>query len=198
MDKAGNVFIADADNNRIRKVSSKGIITTVAGTGASGYSGDGGPATDAQLSDPHGLTVDGVGNLFIADLDNNRIRKVSSKGIITTVAGTGEEGYSGDGGPARKARLHEPDGLAVDAAGNLFIVDKGRIRKVSSDGIISTVAGTGEEGYSGDGGPARKARLYSPSGVAVDGAGLVYVADEYNHAIRVIRHEHRAGSSRVR
>jgi len=113
----------------------------VAGTGDSGYSGDGGPATDARLLHPQGLTVDGAGNLFIADLST--IRKVSSDGIISTVAGTGRLGYSGDLGPAANAQLLGPSGVAMDSTGNLFIADEGRIRKVSSDGIISTVAGTG-------------------------------------------------------
>ena len=178
VDREGNFFVADSDNNCIREVSSKGIITTVAGTGDSGYSGDGGPATDAQLSHPQGLTVDSAGNLFIADSDNNRIREVSSKGIITTVAGTGDSGYSGDGGPATDARLLHPQGLTVDGAGNLFIADLSTIRKVSSDGIISTVAGTGRLGYSGDLGPAANAQLLGPSGVAMDSTGNLFIADE--------------------
>ena len=132
VDASGNLFIADNLNNRIRKVTPAGIITTFAGNGARGWSGDGGPATSASLSGPSGVSVDQSGNLFIADLGNLRIRKVTSTGIITTVAGNGTYGYSGDGGPASSAALRSPTGVAVDAGGNLFIVDTGnnRIRKI--------------------------------------------------------------------
>ena len=155
MDGAGNFFIADRFGRRIRKVDGAGILTTVAGTGARGFSGDGGPATDAALNSTNGVAVDGAGNLFIADSGNNRIRKVDGAGIITTVAGGGGRGFSGDGGPATAAALRFPLGVAVDGAGNLFIADSSnnRIRKVDGAGIITTVAGTGAFGFSGDGGP---------------------------------------------
>ena len=148
VDGAGNLFIADTDNHRIRKVDSAGVITTVAGTGKWGFSGDGGPAVNAMLGVPEGVAVDGAGNLFIADRGNNRIRKVDASGTITTIAGSGETGFfgggfSGDGGPAVNAMLGVPEGVAVDGAGNLFIADKGndRIRKVDAAGVITTVAG---------------------------------------------------------
>ena len=189
VDGAGNLFITDRGNHRIRKVDSAGVITTVAGTGRGGFggfSGDGGPATAAQLRSPAGVAVDGAGNLFIADSYNNRIRKVDSAGVITTVAGTGRGGFSGDGGPATAAQLRSPAGVAVDGAGNLFITDRGnhRIRKVDSAGNITTVAGNGSYGFSGDGGAATAAWLGSPSGVAVDGAGNVYIADRGNSLVR--------------
>ena len=123
MDSAGNLYIADTDNNRIRKVSN-GVITTVAGNGTQGFSGDNGPATSAQLNGPDGVAVDSAGNLYIADTDNNRIRKVSN-GVITTVAGNGTSGFSGDNGPATSAQLDDPYGVAVDSAGNLYIADTG-------------------------------------------------------------------------
>ncbi len=184
VDGAGNLYIAD-HNNRIRRVDAAGTIATVAGTGEYGYSGDGGPATQAQLHSPFGVAVDGAGNLYIAD-HNNRIRRVDAAGTIATVAGTGEYGYSGDGGPAAQAQLNEPIGVAVDAAGNLYIADLGnhRIRRVDAAGTIATVAGTGEYGYSGDGGPATQAQLSQPFGVALDEAGNLYIADLGNHRIR--------------
>ncbi len=156
VDSAGNLYIADSVNNRIRKVSTSGLITTVAGTGIGGFSGDGGPATAAQLSAPRGVAVDSAGNLYIADSENFRIRKVRSSGIITTVAGNGTSGYSGDGGAATAAQLNQPSGVVRDSAGNLFIVDSGNhsIRKMSPDGTITTMAGSGFGGYSGDGGAA--------------------------------------------
>jgi sugar lactone lactonase YvrE len=185
VDGAGNLFIADTSNNRIRKVTVDGIITTVAGTGTRGFSGDGGPATSAQLSVPEGVAVDGAGNLFIAEFNNQRIRKVTAAGIITTVAGTGISGFSGDGGPATSARSSSANGVVVDGAGNLFIADgNNRIRKVTAAGIITTVAGTGILGFSGDGGPATSAQLSFPYGVAVDGAGNLFIADTGNNRIR--------------
>ena len=155
MDGVGNLFIADGGHDRIRKVDSAGVIASVAGTGESGFSGDGGPATAARLNYPIGVAVDGAGNLFIADLNNHRIRKVDSAGVITTVAGTGRYGFSGDGGAGTEARLQSPYGVAVDGAGNLFIADAGneRIRKVDSAGVITTVAGTGQFGSSSTAGP---------------------------------------------
>ena len=188
VDGAGNLFIADRDNHRIRKVDSAGVISTVAGTGERGYGGNGGPAADAQLNSPTGVAVDGAGNLFIADYANNRVRKVDSAGGITAFAGTGEIGDGGDGGPAAEAQLSYPYGLAVDGAGNLYIAEEQghRIRKVDSAGVISTFAGTGEYGFEGDGGPAAEARLSYPRGLAADGAGNLYIADYVNHRIRKV------------
>ena len=188
VDSAGNVYIADTSNNGIRKVDSTGTITTIAGTGEFGFSGDGGPAVEAELRNPHGVAVDSAGNVYIADTSNGRIRKVDSTGTITTIAGTGEFGFSGDGGPAAAARLAFPYGVAVDSAGNVYIADSSnrRIRKVDSTGTITTIAGTGEFGFSGDGGPAVEAELYYPAGVAVDSAGNVYIADSGNQRIRKI------------
>src|SRR5262249_43599938 len=150
-----------------------------AGNGTSGYSGDGGPATSAQLNVPFGVAVDGAGNLYIADLRNSRIRKVTTDGLISTVAGNETTGYSGDGGPATSAQLNSPNGVAVDGAGNLYIADysNNRIRRVTTDGLISTVAGNGTRGYSGDGGPATFAQLSGPAGVALDAAGNLNIAD---------------------
>ena len=178
VDTAGNLYIADLRNYRIRKVDATGVISTVAGTGIFGYSGDGGPATSAQLANLYSVAVDSAGNLYIAG--NHHIRKVdASTGNISTVAGSGEQGYSGDGGPATAAQLTFPDGVEVDAAGNLYIADTGNrcIRKVDIDGNISTIAGTGTRGFSGDGGPATAAQLRWPRGVAVDTAGNLYITD---------------------
>ena len=188
VDGAGNLYIADSRNHRIRKVDSSGTITTIAGTGELGFGGDGGPATDARLAFPTDVAVDGAGNLHIADSRNHRIRKVDSSGTITTIAGTGELGFGGDGGPATDARLAFPTDVAVNGAGNLYIADSRnhRIRKVDSSGTITTIAGSGEPGFSGDGGPATDARLARPNGVAVDDAGNVYIADTDNHRIRIL------------
>ena len=190
VDDAGNLYIVDSGNHRIRRVDSDGIITTIAGTGVRGYSGDGGPGVGAQLADPNGVAVDDAGNLYIADSGNHRIRQVDSRGNITTLVGTGRVGfsggYSGDDGLAVQAQLDSPFGVAVDDAGNLYIVDSGnhRIRRVDSDGIITTIAGTGAPGYGGDGGRAPLAELDFPRGVAVDDAGNLYIADSGNHRIR--------------
>jgi sugar lactone lactonase YvrE len=188
VDSGGNVFIADTYNNCIRKVDTGGIITTVAGTGISGFSGDGGAATLAQLSCPYGVAVDAAGNLFISDLLNNRIRKVDASGIITTMAGNGVQGFSGDGGSAISAELYFPFGIDVDSSGNIYFSDSDneRVRKVSPGGIITTIAGDGTAGYLGDGGPGTSARLDSPNGLSVDSLGNVYVADEGNSRIRAI------------
>jgi sugar lactone lactonase YvrE len=188
VDAAGNLYIADAGNYRIRKVTTNGIITTIAGTGSVGYSGDNGPATYAQIGVSYGMAVDASGNIYIADTYNNIIRKVTSKGIITTVAGTGSAGYAGDNSPAVSARLSRPQGVAVDAAGNLYIADTGnyRIRKVRSNGIITTIAGTGSVGNGGDNGPATSAQIGDIGGVAADAAGNVYIADGAFHCIRKV------------
>ncbi len=178
VDASGNVYVSDTANARVRKISG-GTITTVAGSGTQGYAGDGAAASSAQLSAPVGLTVDKSGNLYIADVDDSVVRKVSTGGIITTVAGNGSQGYSGDTGPATGAMLSGPQGVAVDASGNLYISDSlnGVVREVTASGTISTFAGNGIDGYSGDGGPARAAEFGSPAGIAVDSAGNVYIAD---------------------
>ena len=187
-DRAGNVYIADFYNNRIRKVDTSGTITTVAGTGTQGYNGDGIPATTAQLSNPNAFAVDSGGNLYIADTWNQRIRKIDSSGTINTIAGTGFPGVLGDGGPATSSQVNEPEGIVVDSSGDVYIADVGNseIRKIDTSGTMHTVAGTRSFGYSGDGGPATAAALNFPTGVAVDGAGNVYVADNQNNRIRKI------------
>ena len=189
VDTAGNVYISDFLNNRVRMVSPAGVITTYAGNGNSGFSGDGGTATSAQLSQPAGLAVDAAGNLYIADSNNSVVRKVTPGGVISTVAGTGgSQGYSGDGAAATSAKMMAPFGVAVDSAGNLYIADfYGWIRKVTaSAGAISTIAGNGSVGYTGDGGPATSAQFYYPVSVALDLSGNVYVADSNNGAVRMI------------
>jgi sugar lactone lactonase YvrE len=191
VDNGGNVYVADNGNYRIRRISPDGIITTVMGSGTPGFSGDGGLATNAQLSPVYGLAIDVAGNLLIADSGANRVRRVTSDGTIATVAGTGDCGSSGDGGPAVAAAICGPAGIAVDIAGNLFITDltNGRIRQVAPDGTITTVAGTGPSfkanpgcAPSGDGGPATSAVLCLPINVAVDGAGDLFVIDTYPNA----------------
>lgn len=186
-DRAGNLYIADASNNVVREVDTTGIIHTVAGSGGQGFAGDGGPATAALLDTPTGIAVDANNNLYIADSHNQRIRMVDAQGVISTVAGTGTAGYSGDGGPATSAKLFRPEAVAVDAAGDLYIADTGnyRIRRVSN-GTISTVAGDGEQIYSGDGEAATSAGLDTPTGIAVDAAGNLYIADSHNQRIRMV------------
>ncbi len=187
-DASGNLYIADGNNCRIRKLTPNGIITTVAGNGVPGYSGDNGPATSAQLAYQLGIAVNAAGELFIADSFNHRIRKVSANGIITTIVGNGFPGYSGDGGPAASAQINNPNDVAVDADGTLYIADYSnyRIRKVSPNGIVTTIAGTGVQGYSGDGGPAAGAQLSTIWGLTLDGGGNLYMADYLNHRIRKI------------
>jgi uncharacterized repeat protein (TIGR03803 family) len=188
VDACGNLFIADTYNFRIREVGMNGVITTVAGDGTNGYSGDGGAATNAGLSDPYGVAVDAFGNLFIADTYNFRIREVGMGGVITTVAGDGTNGYSGDGGAATNAGLSKPCGVAVDGWGNLFIADtyNFRVREVGTNGIITTVAGSGTNGYFGDDGPATNANLDYPRSVAVDAFGNLFIADSGNNCIREV------------
>jgi sugar lactone lactonase YvrE len=184
-DASGNLYIADAENNRVCRVDKAGIITTAAGNGTQGYTGDGGPAAVAELNYPMGVAFDASGNLYIADTENNRIRKVDRAGVITTVAGTGTQGYSSEG-PAISAELNQPTGVAVDNAGNLYIADNQNfcIRRVDTGGFITTVAGNGTQGYGGDGGPATGAELDYPTGVAVDNAGNLYIADARNNRVR--------------
>jgi hypothetical protein len=192
IDNAGNIYIADRNNNRIRKVTkSTGFISTIAGTGTAGFTGDGGLATAAEISAPNGgIAVDASGNIFFGDGGNNRIRVISgSTGIITTIVGNGTAGFSGDGGLATSAEINLPYGIAFDAAGNLYIADQNnnRIRKVTkSTGIITTVAGNGTSGYTGDGGTATSAELKQPAGVIVDAGGNIYISDTYNMVIRKV------------
>lgn len=187
VDAVGNVYFADVANQRIRKITTSGTITTIAGTGISGYNGDNIAASTADLSYPDDVAVDNAGNIYISDFNNNRIRKVNSGGVISTCAGVGISGYNGDSQPATIAQLDHPYGIALDNSGNLFIADFGnyRIRKVSNSGIIITVAGNGTTGYSGDGGPATTAQM-APNSIEVDGYGNIYITDAINHVARKI------------
>ena len=187
LDSAGNLYIADNGNRRVRKVTRDGLIHTVAGTGTAGYNGDGIPAITANLNSPRGIVVNPSGNLFIADSADRRIRKVTSAGIINTWAGTGQSGFTGNGGVATAALLQTPIGLMLDSAGYLYVTDTGRVRKISPGDAIQLVAGTGDtSGFGGDGGPAWEARM-DPSALAMDDAGHVYIADTWNCRVRVLR-----------
>jgi hypothetical protein len=184
VDSAGNWFFADYNNHRVRKVDTNGLITTVAGNGTASFSGDGGAATSATLSYPYGVAVDSAGNLFIADQNNSRIRRVGTNGIITTVAGGGNQG---DGSAGTNVSLI-PFGVAVDGAGNVFIADfqTQRIRKLGTNGIVTSVAGNGSPSYSGDGGAATNAALYNPFGMAVDSGGNIFIGDAQNVRVRKV------------
>jgi uncharacterized protein (TIGR03437 family) len=188
LDSRGNLFVADTLNHRVRKITPAGAITTVAGNGVAGFSGDGGAATSAQLDSPMGVAVDSSGALYIADTHNNRIRIVTGTGVIYTLAGNGNASFYGDGGPGGAASVHAPQGVAVDVNGNVLVADTGnqRIRRITPDGAIHTVAGNGGQGYSGDGGAATSAQLNLPAGLAVDVAGNIYVADTGNNRLRAI------------
>lgn len=186
VDGAGNVWIADSANHRIRMVSPDGIIRTVVGTGAGGFNGDGRPGTETRINRPKGLEITAT-TLWFSDGDNNRIRVLDlATGVVRTVAGTGPRGSSGDGGPALLARLSGPRMIALDAAGNLYIADSfnHRIRRLGADGVMTTVAGTGVAGFSGDGGPATQARLSEPRGLTVGDDGNLYIADTANARVR--------------
>ena len=184
VDNIGNIYIADNSTHTIRVINSSGIIHTIAGTGTSGYSGDGGAASAATLNEPYGVAVDTSGNIYVADQGNQRIRKVNTSGIISTVAGTGTYGFTGDGGPATAAEVASPWSVAVDRPGNVYIVTGNHVREVTTSGIISTFAGLGPSGFSGDGGDATAAELYFPNGAATDAAGNLYIADAYNNRVR--------------
>jgi hypothetical protein len=188
VDTIGNIYIADYSNNRIRKVDASGIISTIAGNGAFGYSGDGGPATSAQLANPASIVIDKSGNMYIADLGNYRIREINSAGIISTIAGNGIQSYAGDGGAATAAELYWPNGVTIDTAGNVFIADYGigRIRKINKSGIISNFAGNGTLGFKGDGGAATSAELAALGSISTDISGEVYIADYGNQRIRKV------------
>jgi len=189
LDKNGNIYIADTKNAKIRKVSTNGIITTLAGWGFSGMSGDGGPATAAKINNPEGIVIDKSGNIIFSDRFNNRIRKIDTAGIITTIVGTGVAGYTSDDTLAIHSRLHSPCGLALDDDDNLYIADRNnhRIRKVNKDGVISTIAGTGKPIIAGDGGPAVLASVNRPNDVEVTPDGELIIADTYGNAVRKIK-----------
>jgi sugar lactone lactonase YvrE len=188
IDAAGNIYMSDELNNRIRKINSSGVITTIGGNGTAGFSGDGGQATNAELSWPAGLAFDASGNLYIGDYANSAIRKITPAGIITTVAGNGVRGFSGDGGQATAAEMNLIHGLVTDAAGNIYFDDfnNNRVRKVTPAGIITTIVGNGVGGFSGDGGPATAAELNTATGIDIDAAGNLYIADYSNSAIRMV------------
>ena len=191
LDKKGNVYIAMREHNIINRIDTKGIMSRHAGSGDSGFSGDGGPAIKASFKTPAGLAFDAEGNLYIADRENHRVRKVDTKGNISTFAGIGKAGFSGDGGPAVKARINLPSGLAADEKGNLYISDRSndRIRVVDKKGVIRTYAGSGVAGFQGDAGPALKAQLDKPFGIALDEAENLYIADRNNNRVRKVSPE---------
>ena len=188
VDHKGNLYIADAGNNRIRKVDTAGIITTIAGSGISGYGGDDSSAVLCKITYPGGVAVDIDGNVYIGDGSNNRIRRVDTSGIITTICGTGVAGFSGDSGLATLANINNPFKIAVDSARNIYFSDNGnnRVRKINSLGIITTIAGNGIYGGSGDGGPGINAELNGPEGVSIDYSGNCYIADPQNFRVRKI------------
>ena len=185
---AGNFYISDFANHRVRKVTNAGTISTFAGNGSFGFTGNGGPAVSAGISEPNGLAVDAAGNLFIADFQDNRILKINTSGIITNFAGTGAGGYSGDGGLATNAELYGPTDIVLDAGGNMYVSDFGNncIRKINANGIITTIAGIGTSGFSGDGGLAISAKLNGPYSLAFNSSGDLYFSDEGNNRIRKI------------
>ena len=185
-DPFGNLLVADTGNNRLRKLDANGNLTTIAGNGQSGFSGDGGPATAASFFCLVRAIADPSGNIYIADQCNHRVRKINTKGIVSTYAGVGSPGFNGDGGPATAALLNNPTALALDAAGNLYVCDQvnHRIRKIDSNGIITTVAGTGTPGYNGDNILATSASLNDPGGIIVDPSGTIFFSDDQNFRVR--------------
>ncbi len=188
VDSAGNIYASDIGNHRVVRISPSGTLTVIAGNGIQWFSGDGGPGASASVNTPSGLAVDANGNVYLADQESHRIRKVSPAGIITTVAGSGEPGFSGDNGPATRAQLNFPFGVALGRDGSIYISERHnhRVRRVSPSGIITTFAGTGADGFSGDNGPATSAQLSEPRGLAVDSSDNLYIADAYNARIRKV------------
>lgn len=192
VDGLGNVYFSDSANHVIRKINTAGVISTYAGngtgagTGFGGFAGDNGPATSAQLDSPTDIAIDSNGNLYICDTGNSRVRKVTPGGTIATFAGNGNVVYSGDGVQAATTAVPSPGGIAVDSQGNVYISSALRVRKVTPTGIISTIAGTGARGFSGDGGPATAATFRGPIGLAVDQFGSVYVTDNSNGRVRKV------------
>ena len=188
VDTAGNVYFVDCFNERVRKISTSGTISTIAGIGVGGYNGDGIPATDAKISHPNGLAVDRAGNVYIPEQYSNRVRKIDLTGMISTIAGTGVAGYGGDGGPATSAMLSSPNDVALDTAGNVYVTEfnNQRVRKITPAGIITTVAGSGTMGFAGDGGPATAAELNQIAGLTIDTTGSLYICDMYNYTVRKV------------
>jgi hypothetical protein len=187
VDRTGALFVAENGNNRVRRIEN-GIITTVAGNGAAGFSGDGGSATRASVGSPSAVAVDGDGVLYIAQSGPiSRIRKVDRNGVISTVAGNGTADFTGDGGPATSASLNIPIAVAVDGSGNIYVAEmRNRVRKVDVNGIITTVAGDGTVGFTGDGGPGTAARLNAPVALAVKEDGTLFIADWGNQRVRMV------------
>jgi hypothetical protein len=188
VDRSGNLYVADTGHNRVRKVTTSGMISTIAGTGTAGSGGDGGPATGAALAGPTGLAVDAVTDVFVADTANNKVRVVNGAGLITTFAGTGSSGFAGDGGPATQAQLAGPTGLGIDPGGSVYVSDtrNNRIRIIKAAGTIATYAGTGVKGYLGDGGPAIDARMDAPTGAVIADSTHLYFSDTGNQRIRAV------------
>jgi sugar lactone lactonase YvrE len=186
-DTVGNLYFADEDNHAIRKIDINGLISTIAGNGTLGYSGDGSQATSAQLDNPRGVCIDANGNIFIADSGNNVIRKIDVNGVISTIAGNGSRGFFGDNGLATSAQLNSPRGVQIDNLGNVYIADTGnrRVRKIDTNGIITTIAGNGNDYSSGDGGLAVNAGLVTPYHLGIKD-NTIYVADIGGNRIRKI------------
>jgi sugar lactone lactonase YvrE len=187
-DELGAVYVADRLNNRIRRIDPAGTISTVVGTGTPGFTGDGGPATSAEINDPYGVSVDSTGALYIVDFENNRIRHVDPAGMITTLAGTGLAVATGDGSAATDVLIENPGAVALDSHGNVIIADtsNNRVRRVDAAGVMATIAGTGHGGFTGDGGMATAADVTGPAGITFDGGGNLYFADAGNSCIRRI------------
>ncbi|QCX40256.1 T9SS type A sorting domain-containing protein [Aureibaculum algae] len=189
VDATGNIYFIDRANDRVRKLDTSGNITTVAGNGTNGDSGDGGQATSAQLNSPQYIAIDASGNIYISDWQNHKIKKVTTNGVINTIAGTGTYGFSGDGGLATLAELKSPSGITIDATGNIYFSDRNnyRVRKIDTNGIITTIAGKGGfQPFSGDGGLAIDAELYEPNGITLDNDGNIYIVDAVNQRVRKI------------